>query len=42
MSIQIGFQENAPAEYLKIECYDANGNEIRLHPMSSSGHRRGH
>jgi ribonuclease E len=42
MAIQIGFLENAPAEYLKIECSDANGNEVRLHPMSPAGQRRGH
>jgi len=42
MAIQIGFQENAPAEYLKIECFDANGNEVRLHPMPGSTHRRVH
>ena len=35
MSIQIAFDENAPAEHLKIECYDANGNEIRPFPTSS-------
>ena len=32
MTIQIGFEENSPAEHLKIECFDANGNEVRLHP----------
>jgi ribonuclease E len=42
MAIQIGFQENAPAEHLKIECYDANGNEVRLHPMPPGAQRRGH
>jgi ribonuclease E len=42
MSVQIDFQENAPAELLKIECYDANGNEIRLFPPAAPGHRRGH
>jgi ribonuclease E len=42
MSIQIGFQENAPAEYLKIECYDANGNEVRLHPNPPAAPRRVH
>jgi ribonuclease E len=42
MAIQIGFQENAPAEYLKIECYDANGNEVRLHPNPPAAPRRVH
>jgi ribonuclease E len=42
MSVQIGFDENAPAERLKIECYDANGNEVRLVPATTPGHRRGH
>jgi len=42
MAIQIGFQENAPAEHLKIECFDANGNEVRLHPLPPAAHRRGH
>ena len=32
MTIQIAFDENAPAEHLKIECHDANGNEIRPFP----------
>jgi len=42
MSIQIGFQENFEAEHLHIECYDANGNEVRLHPAPAPTHRRGH
>jgi ribonuclease E len=42
MTIQIGFEEHAPAERLKIECYDANGNEVRLTPAPPAGHRRGH
>ncbi|MFI5455904.1 MAG: Rne/Rng family ribonuclease [Isosphaerales bacterium] len=42
IAIQIGFQENAPAEHLKIECFDANGNEVRLHPMPAATHKRGH
>jgi ribonuclease E len=42
LSIQIGFEQNAPAERLKIECYDANGNEVRLIPMPASGPKRGH
>jgi ribonuclease E len=42
MTIQIGFEEDSPAEFLKIECFDANGNEVRLHPAPASGHKRGH
>jgi ribonuclease E len=42
MTVQIGFQENAPAELLKIECFDANGNEVRLLAPVAPGHRRGH
>jgi ribonuclease E len=42
MAIQIGFQENFAAEHLQIECYDANGNEVRLHPTPPPSHRRGH
>ena len=36
MTIQIGFDENAPAEHLKIECFDANGNEVRLVPAAAA------
>ena len=32
LTIQIGFVDNSPAEHLKIECYDANGNEVRPLP----------
>ena len=43
MSIVIGFDENAAAEHLKIECHDANGNEIRPFPAAAGpGHKRGH
>jgi ribonuclease E len=42
MSIQIAFDENAAAEHLKIECHDANGNEIRPFPSVGPGHKRGH
>jgi ribonuclease E len=42
MAIQIGSQENFAAEHLQIECYDANGNEVRLHPTPAPSHRRGH
>ena len=33
MTIQIGIAEDAPAEHLLIECFDANGNEVRLQPQ---------
>jgi ribonuclease E len=40
--IQIGFEPTAPAEHLKIECFDANGNEVRMLPQLPSTHKRGH
>jgi ribonuclease E len=42
MTIQIAFADHAPAEHLQIECFDANGNEVRLHPLPAPGHKRGH
>jgi ribonuclease E len=43
MTIQIGFDPSSPAEHLKIECFDANGNEVRMIPSpASSTHKRGH
>ena len=42
MTIQIGIVEDAPAEHLMIECFDANGNEVRLHPQPAPPPRRGH
>ena len=42
MTIQIGVEENVPAEHLQIECFDANGNEVRLLPPPAPAHRRGH
>ncbi|GIW86118.1 MAG: hypothetical protein KatS3mg108_0442 [Isosphaeraceae bacterium] len=46
LSIQIKYLHDVPAEYLKIECYDAANNEIRLFPALSAptmpaGPRRG-
>jgi ribonuclease E len=42
MAINIGFDSGAPAEHLKIECFDANGNEVRMIPPPASTHKRGH
>jgi ribonuclease E len=42
MTIQIGFDPNSPAEHLKLECFDANGNEVRMIPAPASTHKRGH
>jgi ribonuclease E len=42
MAIQIAFEDGAPAEHLHVECYDANGNEVRLLPLAGATHRRGH
>jgi ribonuclease E len=42
LTIQIGFEPAAPAEHLKLECFDANGNEIRMLPQPPSTHKRGH
>ena len=42
MTIQIGFDTSSPAEHLKLECFDANGNEIRMFPAPASSHKRGH
>ena len=42
MSIQIQFKDQVAAEHLLIECFDANGGEVRLIPAPPPGHRRGH
>jgi ribonuclease E len=42
MTIQIGFPDHAPAEHLQLECFDANGNEVRLLPLPAPSHKRGH
>ena len=42
MTIQIGTLEDAPAEHLTIECFDANGNEVRLNPQPPQPPRRVH
>jgi ribonuclease E len=42
MSVQILSKENAPAEHLQIDCFDANSSEVRLVPSPPPGHKRGH
>ncbi len=42
MTIQVTFKENVPAEFLQIDCYDANSSELRLFPLPAPGHKRGH
>ena len=42
MSILIRPEDNVPAEYLQIDCFDGNNAEIRLLPTSTLGHRRAH
>jgi ribonuclease E len=44
MSIQVSIADQAPADHLVIECFDANGSEVRFQPgpPPSHGHRRGH
>jgi ribonuclease E len=42
MSIQIDTDQAAPPDRLQIVCYDAGGNEVRLLPLPSSGHKRVH
>jgi ribonuclease E len=42
MNILINFKENVPAEHLQIECYDANGSELRIFPATAPGQKRGH
>ena len=42
MVIHIRVEENAPAEHLQIDCYDAHNSEIRLIPLPAPAHRRPH
>jgi ribonuclease E len=42
MIIQVGFRENVAAEFLQIDCYDANSSELRLFPLPAPGQKRGH
>jgi ribonuclease E len=42
MTIQISFTDHAPAEHLQLDCFDANGNEVRLLPLPAPVHKRGH
>ena len=41
LTIHIRPEDDAPAEHLQIECFDANNNEIRLLPGPAPSHRRG-
>ena len=34
MTIHIRIEEDAPAEHLQIDCFDANNNEVRLFPQA--------
>jgi len=45
ISALINFKYDVPAEHLEFECYDANGNEVRILPRlngNGPGGRRGH
>jgi ribonuclease E len=42
MTVQVAFKDNVPAEFLQIDCYDANNGEVRLVPQPAPGHKRGH
>ncbi|MGZ3383767.1 MAG: Rne/Rng family ribonuclease [Isosphaeraceae bacterium] len=42
LTIQVTFKENVPAEFLQIDCYDANSSELRLFPLPAPSHKRGH
>jgi len=41
MTIQVTFKETVPAEFLQIDCYDANSSELRLFPLPAPSHKRG-
>jgi ribonuclease E len=41
LSIHIRHEEHAPAEFLQIDCFDAQNNEIRLVPPAQPPARRG-
>jgi ribonuclease E len=42
MAVQVAFKDNVPAEFLQIDCYDANNGEVRLVPLPAPAHKRGH
>jgi ribonuclease E len=42
MTIHIRPEENVPAEFLQIDCFDGNNGEIRLLPVTSPVSRRSH
>jgi ribonuclease E len=42
MTIHLRGEENVPAEYLQIDCFDSNSSEVRLFPPAALPQRRGH
>ena len=41
LTVHIRPEDDAPAEHLQLECFDANNSEIRLLPAPVPSHRRG-
>jgi ribonuclease E len=42
MTIHIRHEEEAPAEHLQIDCFDANNNEVRLFPQAAPDRHHRH
>jgi ribonuclease E len=42
LTLHIRPEENVPAEYLQIDCFDGNNGEIRLLPAPPADKRRPH
>ena len=42
MTIHIRNEEDAPAEHLQIDCFDANNNEVRLFPQAEVARHHRH
>ena len=42
MTIHIRNEEEAPAEHLQIDCFDANNNEVRLFPQAAADRHHRH
>ncbi len=42
MTIHIRQEEEAPAEHLQIDCFDANNNEVRLFPPTAPDRQHRH